>query len=79
MGVLVIGAVLVFAGLLCVVEVPKMLQQHLIRELWTFSFLLLLGVSLVILQSLGFQLPNPSDWVAWVFAPIANWLRVNMQ
>lgn len=79
MAVLVIGAVLLFAGVLCVIEIPRMLQQHLIRELWVFSLLLFLGVSLVILQSLGFQLPNPSDWVAWVYAPISNWLREIMQ
>jgi len=62
-------AVLIFSTVLCVVEVPKMLHDKLYRELGVFSILLVLGTVLTILKSLDVEIPNPSDWIAWVYSP----------
>lgn len=75
MNIVTILAVLIFATVLSFIEVPKMLKSKSYREFWSFSILLALGVTLVILKSLGVQLSNPSDWVAWVFSPASDLIK----
>ncbi len=75
MSIVTILAVLVFAVVLSFIEVPKMLKSKSYREFWSFSILLLLGVTLVILKCLDVPLSNPSDWIAWVFSPISNLIK----
>jgi len=79
MPVISIPAALAFATILCIVEIPKMLNGKLIRELVTFSVLLALGTLLVILKSLDVTIPNPSDFVIWVYKPISNILKSLLQ
>lgn len=73
--IVIILAVLVFAVVLSFIEVPKMLKSKSYRELWSFLILLLIGVTLVILKSVGVELSNPSDWVAWVFSPASDLIK----
>ncbi|AZV58586.1 hypothetical protein [Clostridium sp. AWRP] len=68
-------AVLSFSITLCIVEIPKMLKENLHRELWTFSILLALGTVLAILKSLNVKIPNPSDFIAWVYSPLTNIIK----
>lgn len=75
MTIVAILAVLVFAVVLSIIEVPKMLKSKLYRELWSFSILLLFGVTLAILKSLDVPLFNPSDWVAFVFSPVSDLIK----
>lgn len=75
MNIVTILAVIVFAVVLCFIEVPKMLKSKSYREFWSFSVLLLIGVTLAILKSLGVPLSNPSDWVAWVFSPLSDLIK----
>ncbi len=69
MALISIMAVLIFDVIVCIVEIPKMLNQKLMRELVTFSVLLLLGTVLAVMKSLNIKIPNPSDFFAWVFSP----------
>jgi len=75
MAIVSIFAVLVFSTVLCFIEIPKMLQGKLYRELWTFSILLGLGTVLAILKSLDVDIPNPSDLIAWVYSPFAGVMK----
>ena len=75
MAIIIILSVLVFGAALCLYEIPKMLKSKSIKDLWAFSILLALGVILTILKCLNVTLPNPSDWVAWVFSPVSDFLR----
>jgi hypothetical protein len=68
-------AVLVFSTVLSIIEVPKMLQNKLYRELVTFSVLLALGTTLAILKSLDVNIPNPSEWIAWVYSPVKDIMK----
>ena len=68
-------AVLVFGIVLCIVEIPKMRKDKLYRELWTFSVLLALGTTLAILKSLDVEIPNPSDFIAWVYSPVEGIMK----
>ncbi|QTL99240.1 hypothetical protein GM661_15390 [Iocasia frigidifontis] len=70
--ILSIVMTLVFSTILCIVEIPKMLKERLYRELWTFSILLGLGTVLAILKSLDIEIPNPSDFIAWVYSPLTG-------
>jgi hypothetical protein len=70
MALVIILLVLGFAVILCIVEVPKLLRAKSFKELWAFSLLLALGVVLSILKSLKVDIGNPSDVLAWIFAPL---------
>lgn len=67
--------VLVFSTVLCIIEIPKMLKQKLYRELCAFAVLLGLGTVLAILKSLSVEIPNPSDFVQWVYSPLTNLMK----
>jgi len=75
MAIVSILTVLIFSTVLCIIEIPKMVKEKLVKELWTFSILLGLGTVLVILKSLGYMIPNPSDLVAWVYSPIEGVMK----
>ncbi|HQA58813.1 MAG TPA: hypothetical protein PK033_13175 [Acetivibrio sp.] len=75
MAVVSILAVLVFSTLVCFAEIPKMLKQKLYRELWVFCLLLGIGTILTILKSLDVKIPNPSDFIAWIFSPLEGIMK----
>jgi hypothetical protein len=75
MAIVSILSVLAFSTVLCIVEIPKMLKEKQYRELSTFSILLGLGTVLAILKSLDVEIPNPSDWVAWVYSPVKEVMK----
>jgi cell division protein FtsW (lipid II flippase) len=64
-----------FSVVLCIVEIPKMLQEKLYRELLTFMILVALGTLLVILRSLDAEIPNHSDWIARVYLPVSEVMK----
>jgi hypothetical protein len=68
-------AVLMFSTVLCITEIPKMLKERLYRELWTFSILLAAGTILTVLKSLDAEIPNPSEFIAWVYSPLAETMK----
>jgi len=70
--ILTVLVVVVFAVVLSFLEIPKMLRKKFYREFWSFSILLLIGVTLTILKSMDVPISNPSDWVAWVFSPVSD-------
>lgn len=72
MRVLYIALILTFNTMLCIVKIPKMIQEKLYREVYVFCFLVFLGTLLAILKSLDSYIPNPSDWIAWVYSPVAD-------
>jgi hypothetical protein len=75
MNIVAILAVLVFTTSLCIVEIPKMVKENLYRELVAFSILLGFGTILAILKSLNVEIPNPSDFIAWVYSPVTEIMR----
>lgn len=75
MALVSILATLVFSTVLCILEIPKMLNQKLYRELGTFTVLLGIGITLAILKSLDMKIPNPSDFVAWVYSPLTDIMK----
>jgi hypothetical protein len=68
-------ALLLFDVVVCIVEIPKMLKQKLIRELAAFSVLLLFGTAVGVLKVFDVKVPNPSDLIAWVYSPVSDIMK----
>jgi hypothetical protein len=68
-------ALLAFDVVVCIVEIPKMLKQKLIRELAVFSVLLLYGTAVGVLKVFDIEVPNPSDLIAWVYSPVSGMMK----
>lgn len=68
-------ALALFDVVVCVVEIPKMLKQKQIRELVTFSVLLLFGTAIAVMKGLNMKIPNPSDFMAWVYSPVSDLMK----
>lgn len=79
MAIVSILSVLLFSTILSIVEIPKMLKEKLYRELWTFIVLLSFGTMLVILKSLNVDIPNPSDFVQWVYSPFSDIIKTLLE
>lgn len=75
MAVVSIVMVLVFSTILCIIEIPDMIKKNQYRELWTFSVLLTIGILLVVLKSLNIEIPNPSDFIMWVYSPFKGIMK----
>jgi hypothetical protein len=75
MAAVAIIALVIFDVIVCVIEIPKMLKQKLIKELVTFSVLLLLGTAVGVMKSLDIKVPNPSDFLAWVYSPVSDIMK----
>lgn len=75
MSAVMILLIVIFSTVLCIVEIPKMLNNKQYRELSAFSVLLLLGTVLGVLKSLDVKLPNPTDWLVWVYSPFKEIMK----
>lgn len=75
MSIVAILAVFAFGIVLCVAEIPKMLKQKLYRELLVFLILLASGMILAVLKSLAVEIPNPSDFIAWIYSPFSEVMK----
>lgn len=64
----------VLAVVIAIIEVPSLLKKKLKRELWVFSILLLFGGGLSIAQSLHMEIPNPVDWIAFIYKPFSDFI-----
>lgn len=74
-----ITGILVIAAVIIVIDVPPLWRKKLIKELWVFSFFLLLATVLGIAQALNFKTPNPLNLMIAVYKPVADivniWLK----
>lgn len=75
MVIITILAIAAFDIILCIVEIPKMRKEKLIRELWAFSVLLAFGTVLAVMKSLDIYIYNPSDFIAWVYSPLSGFMK----
>ncbi len=69
----ILGIILV-GVLIAAYEVPTLLKKNLIKELWAFSILLIIGVVLSILKSMRIDIPNPLDLLTIIYKPINDFI-----
>jgi hypothetical protein len=67
-----IAGILIVTLFIAAIEIPSLLGKK--KELWVFSFLLLLGSGLSIAQSLHANISNPLDWMTFIYQPFSNWI-----
>lgn len=68
-GVLVI--IIVAAGITAF-EVPVMLRKKLKKELWAFSFLMVLGTFFSLINAFNVTISNPLGWMVYIYKPISD-------
>jgi len=71
--VAVLGLVVV-ALLVIMIEVPSLLKNGQRKEIWIFSFLLVLGVGISIAHIMHVKVPNPLDWIIQLYRPASEML-----
>jgi len=64
--------ILLVAGTICLFEVPPLLKKQQKKELLVFSFLLLFGVALSIFFTISKSIPNPLDYITFIFKPLSE-------
>ncbi|NDI33190.1 hypothetical protein [Chengkuizengella sediminis] len=69
----VVGIIIV-AALIAYFEISPMANKKEIKDLWVFSFLLLIGTVLSIMLAIGVPIPNPLDGVTKVLKPVTNFI-----
>jgi len=75
MTVLAVALVLAFDGALSFVEVPKMIRGKQFKELFLYSVLLLTGSAVMILRNFNIKMPNPTDLILWIYAPLSGLMK----
>ncbi|GGB54020.1 hypothetical protein [Fictibacillus barbaricus] len=65
-GILIISAVII------AIDVPPLVRKKRKKELAIFSSLLLFGTALSIALARGVQIPNPLDFITWIFKPFSE-------
>ncbi|MBD2845619.1 hypothetical protein IDH44_10500 [Paenibacillus sp. IB182496] len=61
---------ILFAGAgIAALELPALLRRHKFKDAAIFLSLLALGLILAIWTALPQELPNPLDWIIWMFEP----------
>ncbi|MFF2890318.1 hypothetical protein [Paenibacillus sp. NPDC057967] len=71
---LAVGGILTTAVIIAMLELPGLWKKRQVKEIWLFSILLLLGTGVGIAESLHIPLPNPLDWVSYIYRPIGQLL-----
>ncbi|MCH5584443.1 hypothetical protein MK805_05610 [Shimazuella sp. AN120528] len=59
--------ILVVGIIIAVMEAPSLIKQKKQKELYTFSILLLAGISLNIVVSIGIEVPTPLEWIRIIY------------
>ncbi|GAB7388183.1 hypothetical protein BSNK01_20200 [Bacillaceae bacterium] len=73
------AAILAVSLIIALIEVPPLLKKRRGRELWVFSVLLLFGTGSAIAESLRVNIPNPIDWIIFVYKPISDFITAMLQ
>lgn len=69
MGIVVI---LIIVAVIITIEVPLLLKKKLIKELWVFSFLLLLGTFFSLIYVMNISISDPLAWMVFIYKPVAD-------
>jgi hypothetical protein len=63
---------LIVVAVIAAIEVPLMCKKKLIKEMWVFSFLLLLGTFFSLINALHISVSNPLGWMIFIYKPISD-------
>ncbi|MEK5480122.1 hypothetical protein NYE70_24810 [Paenibacillus sp. FSL R5-0407] len=66
--------ILVSASLISWLELPRMIREGELREIWGFSVFLLIGIGLSLAQSFITEIPTPLIWITMIVKPFSDLL-----
>ncbi len=69
-----IAGILIIAIIIIALEIPYLKSEKLTKEIWVFSFLLLISVGLSIALSLKLDIPNPVEGITFIFKPFSKFI-----
>lgn len=69
-----IAGILLASVAIGTIEIPSLVKKKKYKDFIVFCLLLLLGTILCIAQSLRVKIPNPLDFITFVFQPISKFL-----
>lgn len=67
-----IAGIVMTAVIIAMLEAPSLWRKREMKELCIMSTLLLFGTGIAIVQSMHIPLPNPLDWIGYVYRPIGK-------
>ncbi|PYI54947.1 hypothetical protein [Paenibacillus flagellatus] len=72
-------AILLIAAAIAAFELPSLWRNELKKDAAFFAFLLLFGTGLSMAQAMQADIPNPLDWIAYVYKPLSDWIYGSMK
>jgi hypothetical protein len=69
-----VAGILLAAVCIFVVDGPRLWLEKMYRELLVFAVLLVAGVALGIAKVLDLPMPNPLEWISYLFKPAGEWM-----
>lgn len=73
-----LGIVIAVAGIF-ITEAPALLKKESMKTFRVFLVLLFFGTGLSIALSFKVAVPNPIDWIEFVYKPITVWLQTTLK
>jgi hypothetical protein len=67
-----IVGILIAVVVIAAIDIPPLRRKKWTKELVVFAVLLLFGTSLCIAEALDAKIPNPVDWIAYVYRPMTE-------
>ncbi|NMD69163.1 hypothetical protein HHO41_02600 [Bacillus sp. DNRA2] len=69
------AGILIISLLIAWFEIPKLKQDKATKEMIVFCFFLISGTVLSILSALRITIPNPVNWLIFLFEPVSKWIE----
>lgn len=69
---MIVASIVATAVLIGLLEAPALWRKRSWKELWTVCVLLLAGTLLSVVQVLHMPIPNPADWIIFLFKPASE-------
>lgn len=66
-----VGAILLYLAIIYF-QIPQLVKEKMIKEIWIFSILMLFLTGLTIAKLNNFPLPSPLDLITITFKPFIN-------
>ncbi|MGG3308017.1 hypothetical protein ABER23_11365 [Paenibacillus lautus] len=71
-----IAIIAISATILTWLELPRMLREKEIREIWGFTVFMIIGIGISVAQTVMNDIPTPLVLITIVFKPFSDWLSV---
>lgn len=64
--------ILMISSVIARIELPYLLSKRNRKDIWIFSILLLFATGLGIAIAFQVEIPNPIDWVSFIYKPVSD-------